>query len=446
MDVLQADKLDIRTQKKSFFDNINIILLLAYIFCMPFTSGFAFTGTISLPLIFAVLLFILMIRDLMINNRFPNGFLGFDIFTLIFFLTIVATSYLINGKGNNKSTNHTIAYFSSFLLFYVTIKYQLFRNNDKEDTLKRILNILSITTLITAVFANIEFISDNLFGLNLNDFIPRPSEEEKYYQAEVIELFHRSRAFASESGGMTFMMELFMPLVIYYFYFSTLCNWRRSVKNASVFFMATSFIFAASTASFIIVPASFLLSSIFYYKSVIKYFKKNKLKITLFATLITLIIAVLNYFFSLFFLIILSIQDKFDSYSFDDRKDRIDFFYQHFTHADFIHKTIGIGPAGFHLLGYDDSRSILSLYFNTIFEIGYTGFMLLTLLLVFILARIFQIKEKVGFFLLASATSGMMHYYIFQSYWVPWFWFICVFSLFLFHHKTVSKNRSTPNA
>ena len=415
-------------------------MLLAYVFCMPFTSGFALTGTISFPLICAVFLFILMIRDIMINNQFPKGFLGFDLFILMFLLIVVAASFCINGIGNKKSTNHTIAYFSSFLLFYVTIKYQLFRSNNKENTLKKIFNVLSITAIVTAVFANIEFVSDNFLGINLNDFIPRPSEEEKYYQAGVVELFHRSRAFASESGGMTFMMELFMPLVIYYFYFSTLCTWRRGIKNAGVFFIVTSFIFAASTASFIIVPASFILASLFYYKNLKKYVKNNKLKITIFTTALTLLIAVLNYFFSLFLLIILSIQEKFDSFSFDDRKERIDFFYQQFSHANFINKIIGFGPAGFHLLGYDDSRSILSLYYNAIFELGFIGFVLLMILLGYIIVRVLKINEKIGFFLIASLTSGMMHYSIFQSYWVPWFWFIVVFSLFLYHHRTISKN------
>jgi len=435
MDLLQNNQFNIESGSDKKMRILNQKIFFAFVLTMPFTSGFAITGTISMPLIFAVILFLTMCFHFLFIRNISKDFLGFDIFIMAFFLLVVIFSFIINGLGSTKSLNHTIAYLSSFLLFYVTIKFHLFEMKNKEKAVKKILSLLTITTLGTAIFANIEFISDNLFGFNLNDYIPRPTTEEMFYQAGVIDLFHRSRGFASESGGMAFMMELFTPLVIYYFYFSDLCTWNKWIKRVSIFFIVMSFLFAASTASFLIIPASFMFSSLFFLKKVIRYLKFRLTKVMIFTVLGSLLLVVLNYLFSILFFIILSVSDKFDSVSFDDRKDRIDFFYEQSKHFNIINKIIGAGPAGYQLLGFDDSKSIISLYYNTIFEIGYLGFFLLMLLFIYVLIQTLRIRDTIGYFLLVSIIAGMMHYYISQSYWTPWFWFVMVFALFYYNYS-----------
>ena len=227
MDILQNNKPGAKLQSWLNLDTWGMITLLLYIFTMPFVSAFAFTNILSLSLIFAVFLFILMVLGFLRDGKLPSGFLGFDIVVTFLFLFLVIFSYAVNGLGNSKSLNHTIAYLATFLLFFVSVKYMLFNIKDKNLLFKRALQFITYTTIISAVYANVEFISSNLFGINLNNYIPRPNEEQAYYDAMVIGLFYRVRGFAAESGHFAFMMELFSPLVVYYMYFSGFCNWRK---------------------------------------------------------------------------------------------------------------------------------------------------------------------------------------------------------------------------
>ncbi|MEO7393556.1 MAG: hypothetical protein ABIU11_01360 [Chitinophagaceae bacterium] len=397
---------------------------------MPFVSALAFTGTISLPLIFAVFLFMLMILKIVQSGKLPDDLLGFDVVIISIFLFFIIFSFVINGWGNSKSLNHTVGYLSTFLLFYVAIKFTLFSFPEKNFLFRRVLQFITYTTIISALYGNAEFITSNIFGINLNTYIPRPSEAEAYYDATVLGLFYRARGFAPESGHFTFMMELFSPLSIYYMYFSGFCKWRKLLKAFTVLLIILSIIFAVSSASFIIIPLAVLSASVLYFKKIFLYIKRHLGKSVINIFIAIVIIFIINYFVSLYSLIVLSVSDKLDSFSFDDREERINFFYDKFIYLDFIKKLSGTGPAGFDILGFDESKSILSLYHSITFELGFLGLLLIILLFIYSILNTLQIKSKIGFFLLISIISGVLHYYFIANFWYPWLWFIIVFSVF----------------
>ena len=436
MDILQNNKPAEQLQKRLGLDYWSQLILWAYILTMPFVSAFAFTGTISLPLIFAVVLFFLMILKVLQTGKLPIGFLGMDIIIISLFLFLVVFSFLTNGLGNAKSLNHTIAYISTLLLFYAGIKFTLFSISDRKYVLKKVLQFITYTTIISAVFAAVEFTTSNFFGININNYIPRPSETEAWYDATVLALYYRARGFAPESGHFTFMMELFSPLVIYYFYFSGLCTWNRFLKGLWVLFIIFSFIFAVSTASFVIIPVAFLFASLIYAKKIFLFIKRYFLKFILSTAIISVIILILNYFFSFYALIFLSITEKLDSDSFSDREAKINFFYDNFSRFGPIKKLTGAGPAGNILLGFDESNSILSLYHSITFELGLSGLFLIILLFAYAIVGALSIKNRIGFFFLVSLISGVMHFYIIANFWYPWFWFIATFTVF---YKTCNR-------
>lgn len=429
MDILQNTKSRPKLQGWLSIDNWSNILLLLYIFSMPLVSAFAFTNIISLSLIFAVLLFMLMSIAIIKAGKLPAKFLGFDVVITFLFLFTVILSYTMNGWGNAKSFNHTIAYLATFLLFYVSIKYTLFNIQDHNLVFKRVLQFIAYTTIISAVYANVEFISSNFFNLNLNDYIPRPNEDQAYYEATVLGLFYRARGFAAESGHFAFMMELFSPLAIYYMYFSGFCKWSKVIKTLTIFGIVCSFIFAVSTASFVIIPVAFFLASLIHIKRIFIYIKKHTAKFIFTTTIVSLIVFVFNYFFSVYALVLLSISEKMDS-GLDYRQENIKFFFNKFFQFDITQQIIGAGPAGVLILGYDMTNAILNLYYSISFELGFLGLLLFILLLFYFIFHIVKIKSKIGFFLLISILSGMMHYYFIANFWYPWFWFIAAFGIF----------------
>jgi len=270
----------------------------------------------------------------------------------------------------------------------------------------------------------------NLFNINLNDYIPRPTEAEAFYNATVLGIFYRARGFAPESGHFAFMLELISPITIYYLYFSKFCNWSKFIKTLIVVAIAFSIVFTVSTASFVIIPVAFLFSLLIYFKSVLVYIKRNTTKFLFSMGIVSVVVVAFNYFLSFYTLIILSITDKLDSTSFDDRQGRINFFYERFSSLDFIHKLIGTGPSGYTLLGFDETNTILSLYYSITFELGYLGIFLFLVFLLYVLWNTIQIKSKIGFFLLVAILSGMMHYNFIENFWYPWFWTVAVFTVF----------------
>ena len=364
------------------------------------------------------------------TGRLPAGFLGFDIIIIALLIIWIIFSYCINGWGNARSLNHTVAYIVSFLLFYVAIKFTLNNLFDKSKIIRLVLKLLTYTTILNALYACIEFVASNFIGLNLNDYVPRPSEEEAFYDASVLELFYRARGFAPESGHFTFMMELFLPYTLYYLFFSGYCKLNRGIKIISTAVIAFSFLFAVSSASFVIIPLSFFIASLISFEKSVLFLKARLTQVIIFLTTLSSILFVLNYLFPLYSYILLSLSDKLDSTSFDDRQSRIDFFFYAFNKQDVMHKLYGAGPAGFDILGFDDSKSILSLYYSITFELGFIGLLLLSLLFVYFMLCTINKRKKMSFFSLVSIIAGVMHYYFIANFWYPWFWFVGAFIMF----------------
>lgn len=433
MDILQDHKHWQPLSGRKGLDYWSHVILMLYILTMPFVSAFAFTGTISWPLIFAVFLFLIMLVKIIQAVALPPGFMGFDLVIIFLFLLTVVFSFLINGWANSKSLNHTVAYLSTFLVFYVAIKFTLFSALDKNLVLKRTLQFITYTTIISALYGNIEFISANAFHVNLNDYIPRPTEDEAWYDATVLGIFFRARGFAPESGHFAFMMELFSPLTLYYMYFSGFCKWAKSLKALIVVSIIFSFLFAVSTASFAILPLAVVFASLIYAKHIISYIKRKPAKFIITSVAISIIVFLFNYFFSVYALILLSINDKMGSFSLDDRQERLNFFTDKFSHLSFINNLIGTGPAGYNILGFDESKTILSLYYSITFELGYFGLLFLLFFFLYIFFQALRIRSSIGFFLLISVVSGLMHYYFISNFWYPWFWFIAAFVIFIMH-------------
>lgn len=430
MDLLQSDKYRQQLQADVKVRSIGERILLVYIFFLPFLSAFALTPIFSIPFLISILLFGWMFLSVLIQQRLPKGFFGLDIFFVCWILLIVLISYLFNGRGSDKSLNHAIAYTSTFLLFYIPVKFILFNSLYPQLLFRQALKVLTITVLISAVYAISEFIFNNFLGIDLNNYIYRPPEGVRMFDATVLALFARSRGFAVESGHFTFMMEMFSPLVVFYLYFSGYCKWNRVFKLFSVLAIILSFIVAFSTASFVIVPIAIALSAVLYLKSILRFVQSHFIKITFALAAIAFVLIILNSFVPVFELIIQSVKGKLGGGGYDYRRNNIDFFFTSFSNFPVAAKLIGIGPAGTLLLGFGTSHAILNLYFSLAFEIGILGLFCVLLLILYCLLHITRLNPPLGFWVTISVLAGLMHYYFIANYYYPWFWFLLVFIVY----------------
>lgn len=436
MDLLQDNQHKAKLPNGFRIEKISTFFLLAYIFVMPFTSAFSFTSTISCSLIFSVILFCLMLFYILLFNVLIREFFELDFIFIILFLLAVFFSYLLNGRQNPKSLNHTIAYFSTFTLFYLTIKYVLFSSSKKRYLFCSILKILTLTTILSSLFACTEFVLANFYSTNINDYVPRPSEFEKLYDATAAELLFRARGFAAESGHYAFMIELFGPLTIYYLYYSSLCKWSLFIKIFMTIIIILGVIASFSSAAFVIIPIAIFISFVIRIKYFYSQIKQLLLKQIAFIIGYSIVLLSVIFYFLPFGLLVINVTEKLGSGSYDDRQDRIKFFFTEFYRFPLINKVIGAGPSGFNNLGFDESKSILSLYYSITFEIGLLGLLIFLFFICFCFFMILKIKSKIGFYLNISLISGLIHYWFISNYWYPWFWFILAFALFYKNYST----------
>ncbi len=430
MDLLQTNKAGWGISGKKGLDYWSNLLLLLYILTMPFVSAFAYTDIITMPLVLAIFLFMVMMAKILQTGKLPEGFFGLDLVIVGLFIFLAVFSFVINGLGYSKALNHTAAYVMTLVLFYVAIKCTFFGAPDKDQLLIRILRFTTYTVIISAVYGNIEFVSANVFGLNLNNYVPRPTESEAFYNPTVLALFYRARGFATESGVYTQMLELLCPLSIYYMFYSGWCKWPRVVKILCTLSMVFSMIFAASTATFVILPIAIVLASLFYVRKIYQSLAKKSRAFHLRAVLIVLAIVIANSFLSLYETIFLSISEKLDSNSYYDRQDRIRFFFDQFHRFSWVNKLVGSGPGGSIVMGFRDTGSIISLFYNVTFELGLIGLFLLMCFIAYTLYHNIRIRTRIGWFLMVSLISGIIHYLAVNNYYMPWFWFVAAFTVF----------------
>jgi hypothetical protein len=398
---------------------------------MPFTSALTITSTLFPSIILGALLLLIMLRKLF-SGHIPivAKYNSADLILLTLFLCCVAASYLTNGLGNSKSLNHTIAYFSSFLIYYVSIRFSMINSERKEILFKKILLSLTIVCLFSSLYAITEFTLKNLGWEGFDALLPRANVERLEYDPLILGMFIRARGFAAESGHFMFMMELLSPITLYYLFFSNLSGLHKLLKVLIAALIFISMLFTGSIAGFLIIPTAFIITFLLRFNKSKLAFKHHKRNIIIRSISLLSIVLLINVYIPINDMINLAIEQKLDSSSRDDREQRNDFFFIEFPKLPLAKNIIGAGPAGTQIMGYSSGGSILTLYLSVCFELGVLGCLVFLLFMGIFYFMSISMKGNFGFFLTYSLVAGSLHYLIVANYYYPWFWFICALTFF----------------
>lgn len=406
-------------------------LFFVYILAMPFTSAFALSGTINLPIITAMFLLGFNVVYNAKNKALPINFITKEIVLISLFLFFVLVSFLVNGLAYSFSLNHTLAYFSSFLLFFISPFLFFISHTSPQQLLKSTLKVIFIAVLISSLFSLFEFTLTNFFSINVTDFIPRANVKD--YDPMITGFLIRSRGFAEESGHYGFMMELFAPISVYYLYFSKYCNYSNTLKNIFTFCIVLSIITSFSVSTFILLPFCLVLSLIIKFKLISKAIVQQAKKIIITLVILIIIWQVINLFIPLNEILLITLDEKFDSFSLNDRLERSNYFWSTFPKLPLENILFGSGPSWYKILGLDESFSFLSLYQTITFENGLFGLLCIVVFFSSILVKLFRIKHTISIFFFTSFLCGILHYNNISNYWYPWFWFLISFIMFYYY-------------
>lgn len=407
---------------------------------MPFTSAFCISGSLTWPLIWGSISTVFILVYLLTGNKIHSLNIK-SLYFILFFLLTIALSFFINDVLNppdsfifNKTVNHLFAYFASFINFYVTT-FLLFNLNSESVSPYQITKIINWVLFFSCVFAIIEFIAKNVFSIDFDQLVPHPAVE-KMNALALSDIFKsiRARGLSEEPGHFAFMINLFLPLAIYYLFFSDLCRFPRWLKISFTFIFIIALFLTFSTAAFVVLPLSLFISFIFFHK----FLANHLIKIFIAASLLILFALAIDNYVPIITQLALDIDQKTsNSGSLDDRTNRSDLFKIYYANAPLLNKLIGYGPSGYLKVGLEaSSDSFLVLYQTFLFEAGLLGIFIYLGFLVFILLQIRKIIFPLSFFLFFSFTMGILHYFFISNYWYPWYWFICAF---IAHIGTLSK-------
>lgn len=405
--------------------------LIGFILFMPFTSAFAISGTINLPIIAGVFLFLVLLFQLTNSRTLPFNFLSIESIAIFLFLFFVLLSYLINGSSYSFSFNHLLAYYSTFLLFFLSPLLFFTNSIEIEKVFQTTLKYIFFAVIISAIFSIFEFTLTNFLAINVTDFVPRANVKE--YDPLITGFLIRSRGFAEESGHYGFMMELFAPISVYYLYFSKYCNYSNTLKNIFTFCIVLSIITSFSVSTFILLPFCLVLSLIIKFKLISKAIVQQAKKIIITLVILIIIWQVINLFIPLNEILLITLDEKFDSFSLNDRLERSNYFWSTFPKLPLENILFGSGPSWYKILGLDESFSFLSIYQTITFENGLFGLLCIIGLLTSIFIKLLRIKDTISIFFFTSFLSGILHYNNISNYWYPWFWFFISFIMFYYY-------------
>ena len=403
----------------------NSILLAIFCILISFTSAFAITSVITIPLALTVGIIFLFIIQLKPNNL-KISFSFLDFFLLIFLIFSLCSSLYNNFIWySNKSLNHSIAYFYVIVFTYFLLKLAFL---NLKYSKKAIYTSIVLGVFLTSCFGCAEFVLKGFYEIKLDELLPRV-DVIKYNPTALGELV-RIRAFMEESGHLAFYLELMFPICILIIK-NKLCNSFLDVKFR-IFFTLISFAAFLLTFSSAGIAIVILAYSIFFFPqnlwTIFKNIVLNRIK-RLYFLFVLFCIFLLSW---IFFPYLVTAYEVFDEIVFGkltegsatDRQDRIVSALQLFDKSNIINKIIGFGPGAYDKLKIE---SIVSLYFTYLLEVGYMGLFFFILFILSLIHKVFFAFEGINRkFLLFSVFSAIVHFLFISNYWYPWFWFVII--------------------
>ncbi|MGV8149907.1 MAG: O-antigen ligase family protein [Alkaliphilus sp.] len=256
----------------------------------------------------------------------------------------------------------------------------------------------------------IEFVSKNMLGFNIDEFIYRPAVEQMLATYTIgEERFVRARSVAEEPTHFVMYLVMFSSFVIYYYKFYVKNNTKLYI---SILIMLTALFTTFSAAGFFVVVASSILTGIFYCL-----FTK-KIRISVKHTAVGFVFLISVIYISVQYRVFDGILHKLlfvDAAAASGRVQRWTTAWELFLEKPII----GWGPGITSILKGTGSTNF---YLEVATQVGIIGLIILVLIFLNFFRIIFKIKGSVKYVYLFSLISASIYFVSMSNYWFPWVW------------------------
>lgn len=394
-------------------------LFYLFIFLAPFTSFFAVSSWLRLPVVVNQFLFVVTLFGVLVHKKIRNKWLVQEDLLLLIFLCFVWLSFLF-GFLEKRSFNHSLAYTNSILFFFFLIKYVI---EWQRISLLKISKVVYYSFLTASLIIIIDFIGINFLNIEIRNWYSEIDGKISNMDYFIRNGFKRVGGVAEEPGHMAFFYNIYFGISL--FYLSSKNNIKTLIMPIILYLLCQ---FAMLSNAGIILPV-FALLFIFIYN------KLKKLKISKKQILIICSFLFIFLFTSIIFIFFdvgnssKIIEEFFDKVFFNESDksysssgQRLKQWERAFT--NFIKKPVlGNGP------GYgvnEDAEGYLSVYLTILSDLGILAFLTFLSFLVILIQRILYLDIYSRSFLLFCVMTCFLHLFIIADFYHAPFWILLV--------------------
>lgn len=407
-------------------------LFYLFIFFAPFTSFFAISAWLRLPVIINQILFFVLIIGALQKGALKAKWIIKEDLYLLSFLALVWISFFL-GFFEKRSFNHSLAYTNAIIFYFLLSKYTIKLLHISSLEIVKVVYWSFITSSIIIV---IDFIGKNYYNISLRELFTDTDGKISNMDYYIRFGYYRVGGVAEEPGTMALFYNLYFGLSLYYLH---LKNKTKKYKWLLFIFIISHFAMMSNAG--VILP----------FAAVILIFLTNKLsKLTitkkqLFFVIITFIILFIGLVSVFYFDLGNSAQIA------EEFLDKILFIEENKNYSssgqrlkqwgralrNFIkHPLFGSGP-GF---GVDeDQEGYLSVYLTVLADLGIIAFLLFISFQEALIKKVMELSTPIRNFLLFSVITTFLHLIIVSDFYHAPFWILLVLvQLIHKEQKTVS--------
>ncbi|CAA0168151.1 O-antigen ligase family protein [Tenacibaculum maritimum] len=401
-------------------------LFYLFIFFAPFTSFFALSAWLRLPVIINQLLFITLLITLLKNNRINTKWLVKEDLYLLSFLGLIWLSFFL-GFREKRSFNHSLAYTNAIIFFFFLSKYVI---HFLHVSSIKIAKVFYLSFIFSSIIILIDFIGKNYYNFSLRETYATSESSNMNY-------FIRSNMFrvggvAEEPGSMALFYNIYFGVSLYYLYQKDkikLFKWLFILFALVHFAMLSN---AGITLTLVALIIIFLINKLQY---------KVISKTQLFWIVGVFSLLILSSFFIIFFDI--GHSNKF----LEDFSNKIFFNESHKSYSSsgqrllqwqralvnfFKHPILGNGP-GFGV--HEDTEGYLSIYLTILSDIGFIAFVFFMGFIKKIIEKVMLLPIHIRNFILFSNITLLFHIFIVADFYHAPIWILFAFVQLIYREQ-----------
>ncbi|WP_347172984.1 O-antigen ligase family protein [Polaribacter uvawellassae] len=189
-------------------------LFYLFVFFAPFTSFFALSAWLRVPVVINQLLFIVLLISVFKTDRIKTKWIVKEDLFLLAFLVLVWISFML-GFREKRSLNHSLAYTNSILFYFFMIKYvvQLLKISSLQ-----IARIAYWSFCLSSIIIITDFIGKNYFNVSIRTLFSEADGIISNMDYFIRSGFERVGGVAEEPGTMSVFYNIYFGISLYYLY------------------------------------------------------------------------------------------------------------------------------------------------------------------------------------------------------------------------------------